>query len=76
MVAKQTKTKEKKILKGAPQLRSLVNRTNILKLQYNTNKASMANINKNSQTAKNHYRGKTHISNIIFSNMKSLHHKP
>jgi hypothetical protein len=75
MVAKQTKTKEKNVLKRAPQLRSPVNRTNILKTQYSNNKASMADINK-TQAAKNHYRGKTHISNIIFSNMKILHHKP
>jgi hypothetical protein len=70
MVAKQTKTKENIVLKGAPQLRSLINCTNILKTQYNTSKAIMANINKNSQTTKNNYRGKTHINNIIFSNIK------
>ncbi len=60
----------------APQLRSLINCTNILEIQYNTSKTIMASINKNSQTTKNHYIWKTHINNIIFSNMKILQHKP
>jgi hypothetical protein len=72
MAEKQTKTKEKIILKGAPQLRSQINCTNILKTQYNTSKAIMAGINKNSQIVRNHYRGKTHINNFIISNMKIL----
>jgi hypothetical protein len=75
MAAKQTKKKDFFIL-GAPQLRSLINCTNILEIPYNTSKTIMADINKNSQTTKNHYIGKTHINNIIFSNMKILQHKP
>jgi hypothetical protein len=73
----QNKTKKKDFfILGTPQLRSLINCINILKTQYNTSKAIMASINKNSQTTRNHYRGKTHVNNIIFSNMKILQHKP
>jgi metal-dependent HD superfamily phosphatase/phosphodiesterase len=48
------------------------NCTSISKIQYNTNKSIMVSINRNSQTTKNHHKGKTHINNIIFSNMKTL----
>jgi hypothetical protein len=71
---KKIQRKKKIVLEGAPQLRSLINHTNILKIQYN--KATMVDINKNSKTARNEYKGKTHINNIIFCNMRILQHKP
>jgi hypothetical protein len=49
-----------------------INHTSISRIQYNINKAIMVSINRNSQPTKNYHGGKTHINNIIFSNMKTL----